>query len=227
MVFRLSLIVLLFLFSRANGQEVYIDHVIKAVNDLDSTVQQYKDEGFIVKPGRLHKNGLLNAHIKFSNHSSLELMSLAGEPKDRLARTYKDILLRGGGGAFICLSGINIDQLKVRLEKKDYNFYYIQGKAWSYITFPENSLLHTFFFIDYHYEVKDEPELYQHSNGCIGFERVLVEGNDSVFQLMTDIGLFPVKNKSNEFKTSTGSIVILKNGVTPNKVVDIVMKVRN
>ncbi|WP_430813062.1 VOC family protein [Carboxylicivirga sp. RSCT41] len=224
MRFMIGLLIILGFMVKANAQGIYIDHVIKVVNNLDSAVQYYKEEGFTIKPGRLHANGLLNAHIKFSNGSSLELMSLVGEPKDQLAQTYKNILSEGEGGAFVCLSGIDIDKLKNLLNKKGYDFIISKGKAWSYISFPENTVLRSFFFIDYHYEMKKEPEMYKHSNGCNGFKSVYVHGNDSVCQFMSDIGLLQINTNNSEFKTSTGNIIIGKDGDPADRVSNIVLK---
>ena len=74
------------------GQDIRIDHVIAVVADLDSTVIAFEELGFTVKKGRLHDNGLLNAHIKFKNNTSFELMSIKGEPTRELAREYTELL---------------------------------------------------------------------------------------------------------------------------------------
>ncbi|MCH7680987.1 VOC family protein, partial [candidate division KSB1 bacterium] len=50
-----------------------MDHVNIAVESLVAAKNHYSDIlGFSIKPGRLHKNGLLNAFTKFKDGSLLE-----------------------------------------------------------------------------------------------------------------------------------------------------------
>ncbi|MEP5611410.1 MAG: VOC family protein [Cyclobacteriaceae bacterium] len=83
----------------SQGQELRIDHVVSVVSNLGRAVDQFTKLGFSVKEGRLHQNGLLNAHVKFQNSSSVELMSLKFEAKDEVAKEYEGLLKKGINGA--------------------------------------------------------------------------------------------------------------------------------
>ena len=104
-----AIFILINIFSSLNFagfcQNIRIDHVINAVDDLDSAIIAFEANGFTVKPGRLHQNGLYNAHIKFKDNTSFELMSVKGDPSDEMAKEYKDLLEDGVGGAYLALSG--------------------------------------------------------------------------------------------------------------------------
>ncbi|MEL6821313.1 MAG: VOC family protein [Calditrichota bacterium] len=71
-------------------QRLVLDHVNIAVKDLPKAVSFFEDTlGFAIKPGRLHKNSIDNAHVKFKDGSSLEFIT-ASEPRDTLAKYYLD-----------------------------------------------------------------------------------------------------------------------------------------
>jgi hypothetical protein len=152
MSFKTFLVLLILTFtSYANCQEIYIDHIIEVVNDLDKTIDEYSNKGFTIKAGKLHHNGLKNAHIKFANQSSLEIMTVVGKTKDSISMQYSKLLKEGDGLVYIGLSGISFDKLSSLLANKGYKYKYIKGKLWDYITFSETSELAPFFFIEYHF----------------------------------------------------------------------------
>ena len=99
------------------SQDIRVDHVITVVTDLDSAVKAFEELGFRVKPGSMHKNGLLNAHIKFKNGTSVELMSVVGEPTDELAKEYAELLIQGERGVYLSLSGMPTGELASRLNE--------------------------------------------------------------------------------------------------------------
>ena len=61
------MIAILLICVSVRAEQLRIDHAIIAVLDLEDAVATYREMGFTIKPGRLHKNGLLNSHIKFSD----------------------------------------------------------------------------------------------------------------------------------------------------------------
>lgn len=198
------------------SQQVKIDHVICVVNNIDKAVKEYEDIGFTVKKGRLHKNGLINAHIKFSNQSSFELMSLKGTPGDEIARTYKKLLSEGEGGVYIALTGMSISNIQVLLSSHNIQHNVVKGKNWSYVTFPEKSSLAHFFFIDYHILVKDDIKTLKHSNKIAKISTVYTEGDEKTLNLLKNIGLEASKvifdskpGKITEFITPTGNISVV------------------
>lgn len=178
------------------SQDIRIDHVITVIADLDSAVKAYEELGFTVKPGRLHANSLLNAHIKFSNNTSLELMSIKGEPTDELALEYAELLKHEEGGVYLALTGIKIAEMERKLGELTIQYNTLAGKNWDYITFPESSSLAHLFFIEYHIKTNDSKELLAHNNSTNGIEAVWVEGDEKVKHLLESLGLKPVRIRS-------------------------------
>ena len=76
--------------------------------------------GFTLKNGHLHENGLVNAHIKFSNKTYYELISIQGKPKDSLANFYEQLINHGNGkGAFLALTGFPTNSIASILKNLD------------------------------------------------------------------------------------------------------------
>ena len=73
-----------------------IDHIPVVVKDLVRAQADFAALGFTLKPGRPHKNGLSNAHIKFADGSEIELISPA-TASDELSSHYVDWLREGDG----------------------------------------------------------------------------------------------------------------------------------
>ena len=192
------------------SQEIYIDHVISVVHDLDMEVEKYERMGFTIKPGTIHDNGLVNAHIKFANNSAFELMSIVGSPNDAIAQRYRSLLDDGEGGVYICLSGIAIERLRLLLSDKGYAYNFAEGKFWSYITFPDDSMLAPFFFIDYHHHFEEDNKYHIHENNCKGFKVISIEGNSETNKFLSDIGLKTDSIQSGQFQTHTGSIKVIE-----------------
>src|SRR5687768_8791793 len=80
-----------------------LDHAIIVVSDLEHAVSAFRNVGFQIKPGRLHANGLLNAHIKFAEGGEIELMTVRGAARDAMARDYAALLEQGDGGVYVAL----------------------------------------------------------------------------------------------------------------------------
>jgi len=178
------------------SQDIRIDHLITVVADLDSSVKAYEELGFTVKPGRLQANGLLNAHIKFSNNTSLELMSIKGEPTDELALEYAELLKHGEGGVYLALTGIKTAEMESKLGELTIQYNTLPGKNWDYITFPESSSLAHLFFIEYHIKTNDSKEVLAHNNSTNGIETVWIDGDEKVKHLLESLGLKPVRISS-------------------------------
>jgi len=205
------------------AQEIQIDHIISVFPDLDKTIRDYENIGFSVKKGFLHKNGLLNAHIKFSNNSYYELMSVQGEPKDTLAKFYK-ANIKNGGGLFLAISGISTKKMESILTQLNQDFEVSRTNNWSYITFPENSDLAHIFFIEYHPKLKGDLKLPTHKNGVHKINHIVIEGNDSVAAFFKKLGLKPKDTRSYSstesimrFATNTGDIILLPRKKTSNR----------
>jgi hypothetical protein len=81
---------------------IALDHVVLAVNDLESTAARYRQFGFALKPGQPHANGIRNQHVKFTNGTELELLT-APEAADDLTTKYRRHLTDGDGPAYLAL----------------------------------------------------------------------------------------------------------------------------
>jgi catechol 2,3-dioxygenase-like lactoylglutathione lyase family enzyme len=79
-----------------------IDHVVLAVNSLEDVAARYRRFGFALKPGRFHENGIRNEHVKFTDGTELELLTVS-EPKDAMTTRYRRHLASGDGPAFLSL----------------------------------------------------------------------------------------------------------------------------
>ncbi len=188
--------------------QIRIDHAITVVSDMDMAKNKYNALGFYVKDGRLHENGLLNAHIKFANQSSFELMTVKGIPKDPMSQEYQSLLENSEGGVFLALTGHHHDSLKRQFTEMDIDFIETEGKLWRYLSFPSDSYLAHLFFIDYQFDIGAQRDLTNHSNGLTGIQSVEMEGDDALNRFFENIGLEYEANTS-AFLTPTGRIAVV------------------
>lgn len=169
-----------------NAQQ--IDHVISVYKDLDSAVINYKQLGFEIKPGVLHKNGLINAHIKFKNGTAFELMSVGEIAIGSMAKNYEKLIEEGDGGVYLALAGFSIDQLKEMLKGTGIKYSVSRNQSWDYLTFKDSDLEHIF-FINYHIKVNQSYFELHHKNKTNGIGEVWIEGNQNLKELLIAIGI--------------------------------------
>lgn len=200
----------------AAGQELRIDHVIILHPDLEAAVSDYKAMGYTIKPGRLHDNGLLNAHIKFDNGSSLELMALADAPTDRMARQYAQLLDDGVHGAYLALTGPDQAHIETALKRLSIDYEILRGAIWTYITFDQESEFAHIFFICYDRPPAVEPaHQTTHTNGVLAMEQVTIEGSARLTALLEQLEVKGETGTSGNpvFKTPTGKISIAPSNI--------------
>jgi len=154
-------------------QRLVLDHVNIAVKDLSAAVSFFEDTlGFVVKPGRLHENSINNAHVKFKDGSSIELIT-ATEPRDALSKFYLERIKHypKGSAAFICLRITDdgaVDSLMTRyplLIKTELSYADLYS-------FKPNDPRYPLFFIRYKKPVKDDPKYLYHWNGAQNIIRI-------------------------------------------------------
>lgn len=171
--------------------------------------------GFTIKKGTLHSNGLINAHIKFENYSSLELMSIRGEPQDQMAKTYESLLKVGEGGVYLALTGLKQDSIEEVLATLDMAFLESRNSLWTYISFPDDSELAHIFFIFYHFDQSHSEKFTTHKNGFNSIQNITIEGNQNLIVLLNNLGLDSSEESANEpvttsrFITKTGNITVI------------------
>jgi len=198
------------------SQEIQLDHVITVVSDMDNSIKYFTEKGFTVKKGKLHKNGLINGHVKFKNRTFFEIMSIKGEPSDELSKDYQDLLKNGEGGVYIALAGISTSLMERKLTDLKISYITTEDQNWNYITFPKNSGLSHFFFIENHVELSDPIEILTHKNNSEKIKAVWTEGDDYVKYFLSGIGLRSSGEieeesfgKGMRYSTKTGEIIIV------------------
>jgi len=72
-----------------------IDHIVIAVNDLDTAIETYKKLGFSVVEGGKHPTGSYNALVGFDDGSYIEILAFYEEAPDH---PWWDLLHQRGGG---------------------------------------------------------------------------------------------------------------------------------
>jgi len=197
--------ILLFI-TNISAQKIKVDHVIYVTKDLDSTLNKIQNLGFTIKKGSQHKNGILNAHIKFENDSSLEFITINGTPNDAQSKEYQKLISQKEGGVYVAFTGIKLNTLSTKLKKLEIQHSIETGKNWSYLTFPKNSKLAAIFFIEYHTNFKSAPTLYQHKNGVKKINTIYLEGDESTIEVLK---LLEINYSDNQFSTSTGNIIVI------------------
>lgn len=153
-----------------------VDHVPIAVRQLRDAQREYAALGFTIKPGRLHANGLRNAHIKFADGTSLELITPERGETDATTRGYAAFLAVHEGGAHLALRTASLDSsdasIRAAIPIGPVSRY---GDAFATAT-PADSSLRWLFFIAYLAPAQDADELLVHHNGALGIETVWVAG---------------------------------------------------
>jgi hypothetical protein len=212
----IALVALLTCHWEGDCQEIQIDHLVTVVADLEQASSRYTQLGFTVKQGRLHANGLVNAHVKFANKTSLELMSVSGEPTDRIARDYQTLLQEREGGVYLAISGIRTEEMEQMPSGLKIAFETSKGRNWDYITFPQEPELAHFFFIAYHGTMGDPWEIITHKNESDHIRATYIEGSERVSYFLKGIGLQSTGREKNElfgseerFVTASGDIIVV------------------
>lgn len=153
--------------------------MVIAVTDLDSAAVLFRDSlGFSLKRGRTHRNGLRNLHIRFKDGSALELITTGKGAPDALSDEYARFLAAGPGGAFVALRAGPPDSVLAKLGALASNAVIFEGRAFDWVSFPENHPLHPLFFVHVRQRPPDEPYHLVHENGSLGLAEVWLEMSD-------------------------------------------------
>jgi len=179
-----------------------IDHVSIVVEDLKKAVSTFEQPGFSVKQGRKHNNTIENAHVKFSNGSSIELIT-ATETHDPLASTYLEEKQNGEGPVFLSL-GMKDPELTMRL-LSGFSPKHTEGGYYHWITFPQNSALSYLFLINYKQSPIDKYDHLTHRNSSKGILKIILKKDLFLREkkLFSALGVYA---KTDEFSFSNGTI---------------------
>lgn len=187
-----------------------IDHVVFAVADIDAATDSFRTLGFTVKPGRLHTDGLLNAHVKFPTAQEVELMTLADAPSGPIAESYARILDEGPGGAFLALAAEDLDAVVAAAGAMGLPVARPGGGR--FVSFPDHRALQAVFFGS-RSSVIDPDSILTHANGARAVVEVWVEGGPQLGRLLSSLGATecgPVESPEagRRFGLSNGIVVI-------------------
>lgn len=165
-----------------------LDHVVIVVNDLETAAARFVRSGFRIKQGRLHSNGLLNRHIKFRNGSEIELMTVMGEPRDRMAADYAELLRAGEGGVYVSLT---VSGMAAPLQAAtDLGLVALSGSSgqWSFLSFPSTSPAASVFFGTGTSSVQDPDSVLAHMPPVEALAEVWTEGGAELEALLERVG---------------------------------------
>ena len=174
----------------APGSLLRLDHVPVAVGDLEALSQRLTDEfGFQVQDGRFAANGLETAEIGFGDGTRLELRTLAAVPGPDApgtaeARRYADLIVDGGGGAYLALAatgGTGLDELLAVARDAEPDLAAVGSGAGRRAAFPPDHPLQAVFFVDPHPGAQEPPATSgapEHPNGARGLQAVWIMMED-------------------------------------------------
>jgi hypothetical protein len=177
---------------RARAAGIALDHVVIAVQDLDSAAADFRSLGFTLKPGRLHSNGLLNSHIKFADGTALELMSVVSEPTDSLAMVYESFLLAGDGGVYVA---IEADPARVTEAASELGLASEVTRSGLFTWVTVDDSRHSpgewsspVFFISYFDRIADPDSVLVHAAGASGIGSVQMDATGVLADLLFRLG---------------------------------------
>ena len=185
-----------------------IDHIPLAVTSLELAAEDYSKLGFALKPGRLHDNGIRNAHVKFPDGSGVELIT-AGKANDALSAHYIELLGRGEGPAYLGLHARNTDQLLSALTAGAISYSQEDGSVE-----PSDPRLSFIFFVRDNRSSTDRPANFAHVNSAIAMSAVWIATNNSsaVAGLLTALGAVSSKETVFVPKPTTATVFTVENG---------------
>jgi catechol 2,3-dioxygenase-like lactoylglutathione lyase family enzyme len=213
----------------ADSVRLRLDHVPIAVRDLDVAVRTFGALGFSFKPGRPHENSILNQHVKFADGSALELIT-ATEPRDDLARYYRDFLARGEGGAFLSLDAGPVAPISAGIRSVEPDHRATTGAYYQSLSFQGAHPMRYLFFILIQSRPPDLPEHLSHANGAARLAAVWVRRHDPSHErrLLERLGAracpsalrLPVGAVMSEMRLERGSLYLVPSpGAAPARAV--------
>jgi hypothetical protein len=199
--------------SAASAALIGIDHIPLAVKSLELAAEDYSKLGFALKPGRLHDNGIRNAHVKFPDGSGIELIT-AGKANDALSAHYIELLGRGEGPAYLGFHARNTDRLLSALAAGGISYSQQDG-----LVEPLDPRLSFIFFGRDNRSSTDRPANFAHVNSAIAMSAVWIATNNpaAVSGLLTALGALsseetvfvPEPTTATVFTVENGKVVVL------------------
>lgn len=163
---------------------VGVDHTPIVVKDLERAEADFHAMGFAIKPGRLHADGIRNAHVKFPDGTELELIT-APAAVDPLTTEYFAKQQRSEGPIYFGLTTPDHVALAARLRALGAPVAQVGGL----LTFPLGNPLHPLFFGWGEKAPDDRPEQYAHANSAGRVSGFWLRANSQERALFTGLGL--------------------------------------
>lgn len=202
----------------ADASAPSLDHVVIVVNDLETASARFVRNGFRIKPGRLHANGLVNRHVKFRDGSEIELMTVVGEPRDGMASDYAELLRGGEGGVYVALT---VSGMAAPLRAAtDVGLAPIRSSSgpWSFLSFPSASPAAAVFFGTGYGSVQDPDSVLAHVPPVEALSEVWTEGGAELETLLARLGARscgaatdPTGRKGTRWVLRKGALVVVPN----------------
>lgn len=161
---------------------VGMDHIPVVVRDLEQAQADFKTLGFAIKPGRVHADGIRNAHVKFPDGTEIELIT-APAATDALTSEYRARLETGEGPVYFGLYTSDPAALSARLTAAGFAVRQDGGL----IEFASGSPLHPLFFGTRQKAPTDRPEHFAHANGALRLSGLWVRDLDGEKDLLSKL----------------------------------------
>lgn len=148
--------------ARAESLIVGVDHTPVVVGDFEKAQADFQRLGFAIKPGRVHEDGIRNAHVKFPDGTEIELIT-APQAVDALTAEYRARLVSGEGPVYFGLYAPDQATLAARLEALGAG----ASRDGAGLGFPAGNPLHPLFFGSRNKAPNDRPEHFAHANSAL------------------------------------------------------------
>jgi len=161
-----------------------LDHIPVVVADLEKSEADFRAMGFLLKQGRVHADGIRNAHVKFPDGTEIELIT-APAAVDALTAEYRAKLKDGEGPVYFGLYAPDRTALAAKLDAAGIPFQSDGGL----LGFSPESPLHPFFFGNRNKSPTDKPEHFAHPNSAERLSAAWVIGNREQRALLQSLGI--------------------------------------
>jgi hypothetical protein len=163
---------------------VGLDHIPVVVADLERAQADFRAMGFSIEPGRMHTDGIRNAHVKFRDGTEIELIT-APVAVDALTTEYRAKLKDGDGPVYFGLYAPDRAALAAKLGTFGIPVQNDQG----ILDFSSESPLHPLFWGDRNKSPTDKPEHFAHANSADRVSAFWVSDNQELRALLQDLGI--------------------------------------
>jgi len=156
-----------------------IDHIPVVVEDLEKAEADFRAMGFVIKPGRVHADGIRNAHIKFPDGAEIELIT-ASAAVDELTSEYRAKMKTGEGPVYFGLYAPDQAAVLARFQTLGIKAQDDDGM----LGFPSTSPLHPLFLGGRNKASTDRPEHFAHANSAKSLSGLWVRDSPQLRELL-------------------------------------------